>query len=175
MLLRRLARPLFASWFVTEGLDVVRHPAAHAADARGALTTLRARLPEPVREGPAGEALGHELSDRQLTTLVQVHGVALAGAGVLLAVGKAPRTAALALAVADRAAGRAEPAVQARQGRGPGRAPGATRPVRAGAGVHRWGPDRRGRPRRAPRHQLAGPEGAQRARGGEGVRLTTDR
>ena len=40
MLLRRLARPLFASWFVTEGLDVVRHPAAHAADARGALTTL---------------------------------------------------------------------------------------------------------------------------------------
>ena len=51
MLLRRLARPLFASWFVTEGLDVVRHPAAHAADARGALTTLRARLPEPVRDG----------------------------------------------------------------------------------------------------------------------------
>jgi hypothetical protein len=30
VLLRRLARPLFASWFVTEGLDVVRHPAAHA-------------------------------------------------------------------------------------------------------------------------------------------------
>ena len=100
MLLRRLARPLFASWFVTEGLDVVRHPAAHAAEARGALTTLRARLPGPsVRQGPAGEALGYELSDRQLTSIVQVHGVALAGAGVLLAVGKAPRTAALALAV----------------------------------------------------------------------------
>ena len=99
MLLRRLARPLFASWFVTEGLDVVRHPAAHAADARGALTALRARLPESARQGPAGQALGYELSDRQLTTLVQVHGVALAGAGALLAVGKAPRTAALALAV----------------------------------------------------------------------------
>jgi len=99
VLLRRLARPLFASWFVTEGLDVVRHPAAHAADARGALTALRARLPEPVRDGPAGEALGHELSDRQLTTIVQVHGAALAGAGALLVVGKAPRTAALALAL----------------------------------------------------------------------------
>lgn len=99
MLLRRLARPLFASWFVTEGLDVVRHPAAHAAEARGALTTLRSRLPEPVRQGPAGAALGHEVTDRQLTTIVQAHGVALAGAGALLAVGKAPRTAALALAV----------------------------------------------------------------------------
>lgn len=98
MLLRRLARPLFASWFVSEGLDVVRHPAAHTADARGALTTLRSRLPENVRQGPAGEALGYEVSDRQLTTIVQVHGFALAGAGVLLAVGKAPRTAALALA-----------------------------------------------------------------------------
>nr|WP_210768132.1 DoxX family protein [Cellulomonas humilata] len=97
-MLRRLARPLFASWFVTEGLDVVRHPAAHAADARGALTTLRSRLPDTVRQGPAGEAIGRELSDRQLTTIVQAHGAALAGAGVLLALGKAPRTAALALA-----------------------------------------------------------------------------
>jgi uncharacterized membrane protein YphA (DoxX/SURF4 family) len=98
VLLRRLARPLFASWFVSEGLAVVRHPATHAAEARGALTTLRARLPEPVRQGPAGQAIGYELSDRQLTTIVQAHGFALAGAGVLLAIGKAPRTAALALA-----------------------------------------------------------------------------
>ncbi|MBO3103761.1 DoxX family membrane protein [Cellulomonas fengjieae] len=98
MLLRRLARPLFASWFVTEGLDVVRHPAAHAAEARASLTTLRSRLPEPARQGPAGQALGRELTERQLTSIVQAHGAALAGAGVLLAVGKAPRTAALALA-----------------------------------------------------------------------------
>ena len=40
MLLRRIARPFFASWFVSEGLDVVRHPSAHADEARGALTTL---------------------------------------------------------------------------------------------------------------------------------------
>ncbi|WP_028048913.1 hypothetical protein [Cellulomonas sp. URHD0024] len=98
MLLRRVVRPLFASWFVSEGLDVVRHPSSHAAEARGALTTLLDRLPAPVRQGPAGEVLGYELSDRQLTTVVQVHGVALAGAGILLSMNKAPRTAALALA-----------------------------------------------------------------------------
>ena len=99
MLLRRVARPLFASWFVSEGLDVVRHPSSHAAEARGALTTLLDRLPAQVRQGPAGDVIGYELSDRQLTTVVQVHGAALAGAGFLLSVNKAPRTAALALAV----------------------------------------------------------------------------
>ena len=98
MLLRRVARPLFASWFVSEGLDVVRHPSAHADEARGALTTLLGRLPAPVRHGPAGEVIGYELSDRQLTTVVQVHGAALAAAGILLSLNKAPRTAALALA-----------------------------------------------------------------------------
>lgn len=98
MLLRRAARPLFASWFISEGLDVVRHPSAHADEARGALTTLLGRLPSSVRQGPAGEVIGYELTDRQLTTVVQVHGAALAGAGILLALNKAPRTAALALA-----------------------------------------------------------------------------
>ena len=98
MLLRRLARPLFASWFVSEGLDVVRHPSAHADEARGALTTLLGRLPSAVRQGPAADVIGYQLTDRQLTTVVQVHGAALAGAGLLLSLNKAPRTAALALA-----------------------------------------------------------------------------
>ncbi|WP_426594869.1 DoxX family protein [Cellulomonas sp. McL0617] len=99
MLLRRVARPLFASWFVAEGLDVVRHPSSHAAQAQGALTTLLGRLPAQVRQGPAGEVIGYELSDRQLATVVQVHGAALAGAGILLSLNKLPRTAAFALAV----------------------------------------------------------------------------
>jgi len=98
VLLRRLARPLFASWFVSEGLDVVRHPSSHAMEARGALTTLLDRLPAQVRRGPAGEVLGYELTDRQLTTVVQVHGAALAAAGILLSANKMPRIAALALA-----------------------------------------------------------------------------
>uniref|UniRef100_UPI001E5AE1A8 DoxX family membrane protein n=1 Tax=Cellulomonas sp. HZM TaxID=1454010 RepID=UPI001E5AE1A8 len=87
VLLRRIARPMFASWFVGQGLDAVRHPAAHAADARGAIDLVRRRT-----------SLDVSVSDRTLTTAVQAHGVAVAAAGVLLAVGKAPRTAALALA-----------------------------------------------------------------------------
>lgn len=98
MLLRRVARPLFASWFVSEGLGVVRHPAPHAADAAAALTAWRARLPEAAIDVVPGGVLRRELTDRQLTTAVQLHGATLAGAGVLLALGKAPRTAALVLA-----------------------------------------------------------------------------
>lgn len=98
MLLRRVARSLFASWFVTEGLGVVRHPAPHAADASAALSAWRARLPEAAIDVVPGGLLRRELTDRQLTTAVQLHGAALAGAGVLLALGKAPRTAALLLA-----------------------------------------------------------------------------
>jgi uncharacterized membrane protein YphA (DoxX/SURF4 family) len=89
VLLRRIARPLFATWFVAEGMDVVRHPAAHASDARGALAMVQRRFGVDTPQ----------LSDRQLTTAVQVHGAALAAAGTLLALGRAPRTAALALAV----------------------------------------------------------------------------
>ena len=88
MLLRRIARPLFATWFVAEGLDVVRHPATHATDARGAFAMVKRRFGLDLPE----------LSDRQLATAVQVHGAALAGAGALLAAGRAPRTAAVALA-----------------------------------------------------------------------------
>ncbi|MGY4645670.1 DoxX family protein [Cellulomonas sp. URHB0016] len=99
MLLRRVARPLFASWFVSEGLGVVRHPASHAADAAAALAGWRARLPDAAVDVVPGGLLRRELTQRQLTTAVQLHGAALAGAGVLLALGRAPRTAALALAV----------------------------------------------------------------------------
>ncbi|MFC4615375.1 DoxX family protein [Cellulomonas algicola] len=99
MLLRRIARPLFATWFVVEGLDVVRHPAVHAAHARAALDTVDARVPAAVRgAGATRGVLGLELTERQLRSAVQAHGAALAVAGGLLAIGKAPRTAALALA-----------------------------------------------------------------------------
>ncbi len=88
MLLRRIARPLFASWFIAEGLDVLRHPGPHAKDARAALDRLSRLTSQDLR-----------ISEAQLTTAVQAHGVAVAGAGLLLVLGKAPRTAALALAV----------------------------------------------------------------------------
>lgn len=85
MLLRRIARPLFASWFVAEGWDAVRRPAPHTAEARRALEQLPWQVPD--------------LTDRQLTSAVQAHGAAVAGAGLLLATGRVPRLAALALTV----------------------------------------------------------------------------
>jgi len=87
MLLRRIARPLLASWFVSEGLDAARRPTAHVAFARPAVDELLARTSSVPRP-----------SDAQLRTIVQVHGAATAAAGLALAFGKAPRTAALLLA-----------------------------------------------------------------------------
>ncbi len=98
MLLRRIARPLFASWFVAEGLDAVRHRSAHAAGARAGLAAVRTRTSRIDRLAPMDRALDIDLTDRQLALAVQVHGALTVAAAVLLAVGKAPRTAGLALA-----------------------------------------------------------------------------
>ena len=87
MLLRRIARPLLASWFVTEGLDAVRVPSRHVAFARPALDALLAQ----TGDGPRP-------SEAQLRMIVQVHGAVTALAGLALAFGKAPRTAAFLLA-----------------------------------------------------------------------------
>jgi len=101
VLLRRLARPMFASWFVSQGLDALRHPGAHAQVVRDGLDSVRSRVPAAARSSapaPLGKALDGGLSDRQLATAVQAHGAAMLVAGTMLAVGRAPRTAALALA-----------------------------------------------------------------------------
>ncbi len=87
MLIRRVARALFATWFVVEGWQVLRHPAEHTARARATWRSLQDRLGLP--DAP---------DDRTLTVAVRVHGGAMAGAAVLLALGKAPRTASLVLA-----------------------------------------------------------------------------
>lgn len=86
MLLRRIARPLLAAPFVYDGIQAVLHPAEHVDAAREGSTLVT-------------DAVGAEpLSDRQLGLLVRAHGAVTAAAGVLLAVGRTPRTAALALA-----------------------------------------------------------------------------
>ena len=86
MLLRKIARPLLATWFIRDGLDAARHPGVHVVTARGAVDQ-------------ATNALGRApLTDRQLRTLVQVHGGLTATAGLCLAVGRTPRVAALTLA-----------------------------------------------------------------------------
>ncbi len=88
MLLRRIARPLFATWFVSEGVDALRHPADHVAAARAMLDRLESAAP--------GSTAG--LTDSRLKGAVRLHGGAVALAATMLAVGRAPRTAALALA-----------------------------------------------------------------------------
>ncbi|MBU4337180.1 MAG: DoxX family membrane protein [Actinobacteria bacterium] len=95
MLLRRIARPLFATWFVNEGLDAALHPIPHVRVARDGMTALVARLPERVQVPSAVTGL----TDAQLTLAVRAHGAATAAAGLALAAGRAPRTAAAALAV----------------------------------------------------------------------------
>ena len=88
MLLRRLARPLFATWFVTEGIDALRRPVPHVADARAVLARVERARPDARVD----------VTDAQLTGIVRAHGAAVVTAGAMLALGKAPRTAALALA-----------------------------------------------------------------------------
>ena len=43
MLLRRVARPLFASWFVVEAVDQIRHPGTHATAVREGIAAVRGR------------------------------------------------------------------------------------------------------------------------------------
>lgn len=88
MLTRWIARPLLAGWFVAEGVDAVRHPGPHVERTRDAWRRLASRteLPDP----PPTDTL---------RLLVTVHGGAMATAGTLLALGKAPRTSACALAL----------------------------------------------------------------------------
>lgn len=81
ILVRRLARPLLASPFVNRGAEAVRRPGAQVENAeRFSDTVLR----------PSGLDVDPEL-------LVRVTGAVQVGAGALLAIGRAPRTAALAL------------------------------------------------------------------------------
>ncbi|WP_188037587.1 DoxX family membrane protein, partial [Actinotalea sp. JY-7885] len=86
MMVRRIARPLFAAWFVSEGLDAARRPDPHVARTTAAWQSLGGgRLPDPVDE-------------HRLRQLVRAHGVLMAVAAFLLAVGRAPRTSGLVLA-----------------------------------------------------------------------------
>lgn len=86
MLLRHVARPLLAVPFVVDGLGAALRPSEHVEAAAAAADEIAGVAPGVPR-----------LSRRQLTLAVRAHGVATAVAGVLLALHKAPRTAALAL------------------------------------------------------------------------------
>lgn len=83
MLVRRLARPLLAGFFVARGIRLLRSPA----------------------EGiPAAEKVGVPLAEKSgflptdAATLVRINAGIQTGAGLLLAIGRFPRLSALALA-----------------------------------------------------------------------------
>ncbi len=88
-MLHRIARPLFATWFVAEGTGAVLRPAEHVT----AIRQAAARLP-----GQAGDAV-NRVDDTQLALAVRAHGAAMTLAASALAAGKAPRTAATLLAL----------------------------------------------------------------------------
>ncbi|MGP7959912.1 DoxX family membrane protein [Sanguibacter sp. A247] len=86
MLVRRLARPMLASWYVHDGLDAVRTPAPHVAVARPVADRVTSALGRPP------------VPERTLTWAVRAHGAATIVAGLGLALGRAPRSSAAALA-----------------------------------------------------------------------------
>lgn len=87
MLMRPCGRMLLAAPFINDGVDATRHPEPHVAAARPAAKLL-ARL--------TGRS---EVSDADLAKVVRAHGVLTVVASLLLALGKAPRTSAVTLAV----------------------------------------------------------------------------
>ncbi|MBD5786326.1 DoxX family membrane protein [Cellulosimicrobium terreum] len=87
MLLRNAARPMLASWFVYDGVQAAIRPAEHVRAARSGVELVERRA-----------GVENPLSDKQVTALVRAHGAATAVAGLFLAFGKTPRSAALALA-----------------------------------------------------------------------------
>lgn len=85
--LRRIARPLLASVFLSGGYDAVRDPARLAPAA------------EPVTEPVASSVAPRtSLLPENPQDLIRLNGAVQLGAGVLLALGRVPRPAALALA-----------------------------------------------------------------------------
>jgi putative oxidoreductase len=78
----RIAQPLLASMFVSGGIDALRNPEGKVKAADAVVQPLRARLPSLPRD---------------TETLVKFNAAVQIGGGLLLALGRFPRIAALAL------------------------------------------------------------------------------
>lgn len=78
---RRVARPLLASIFITEGIDTLRHPDLRVPQAKNALDKC-------------AEPLGVKVDPK---TAVRINGTVMAVGGSMLAIGRFPRIAATAL------------------------------------------------------------------------------
>ncbi|MBF6352090.1 MULTISPECIES: DoxX family protein [Nocardia] len=88
MLIRRLARPLLASTFVANGVETLMHPQSRVQEASNLVVKGQESLPSNVASSLPSDP----------DTLVKVTAAVQIAGGTLLALGKAPRPAALALA-----------------------------------------------------------------------------
>ncbi|RZL77772.1 MAG: DoxX family membrane protein, partial [Rhodococcus sp. (in: high G+C Gram-positive bacteria)] len=88
MLVRRIARPLMSTIFISGGVDALRNPAGRAKAA--------APLIEQSKDALPNEVTANVPTDPE--TLVRINGGIQVAGGILLATGKAPRIASLALA-----------------------------------------------------------------------------
>ncbi|MFI5720751.1 DoxX family membrane protein [Nocardia sp. NPDC051750] len=88
MLIRRLARPLLAATFVANGVETLMHPQSRVQEASNLVSKGQESLPSNVASSLPSDP---DMLVR-VTAAVQIAG------GTLLALGKAPRPAALALA-----------------------------------------------------------------------------
>lgn len=85
MIVRRLARPLLATIFISGGINALRNPEPHTKAADKALDK-------------SGLAVSQEQLPADLGTIVKVDGAVKIGAGLMLALGRFPRLSALLLA-----------------------------------------------------------------------------
>ncbi|MBN9376137.1 MAG: DoxX family protein, partial [Cellulomonas sp.] len=76
MLLRPFARPLFASWFVAEGIDALRHPAVHATAGREGLAALHGHVGRLPGLSQSLDRALTTVTDTQLGLVVRAHGAA---------------------------------------------------------------------------------------------------
>ncbi|MGV9864266.1 DoxX family protein [Rhodococcus koreensis] len=88
MLVRRIARPLLSAIFISGGIDALRNPAQKAQAAAPLIDKSTEALPGSVTQKIPSDP----------ETLVKINAAVQIGGGVLLATGKAPRLASLALA-----------------------------------------------------------------------------
>lgn len=88
MLVRRIARPLMSTIFVVGGVEALRNPTGKAKAAAPLIEQSKDALPD--------EVVANVPDDPE--TLVRINGGIQVAGGILLATGKAPRIASLALA-----------------------------------------------------------------------------
>lgn len=88
MLVRRIARPLLSTIFIAGGVDALKNPSGKAQAATPLIDKSTEALPSSVTDSVPTDA----------ETLVKINAAVQIGGGVLLATGKAPRLASLALA-----------------------------------------------------------------------------